>query len=87
MATARKSRDVEPSRNDPDLIRRRKALARRARMARAALGLTQEQVAARAGLVTDTYNAIERGTSNTRLLNLWAVADALEVPLAELFAE
>ena len=50
------------------------------------LRITQEEAAHRAGL-HDTYvSGIERGVRNPSLKNIRAIADALEVPVSELFA-
>ncbi|HYL99769.1 MAG TPA: helix-turn-helix transcriptional regulator [Blastocatellia bacterium] len=56
----------------------------RARMA--AERITQEQLAARAGLTRQTINAIANGkVANVQLPTLQAIADALGLKLAELF--
>jgi transcriptional regulator with XRE-family HTH domain len=49
-------------------------------------GLTQEQLAERAGISVDFLSLIERGKSSPSFENLDELADALDVPVAELFS-
>ena len=56
------------------------------RTVRHRLGITQEEAAHRAGLHVTYISGIERGVRNPSLKNIKAVADALEVPVVELFA-
>lgn len=51
---------------------------------REAQGATQEAVAHKAGVTAATYGLIERGQSNPTWATLTDIADALEVPIAEL---
>ena len=61
------------------------AFGRQVRTLRHRLGITQEEAAHRAGLHVTYISGIERGVRNPSLKNIKAVADALEVPVAELF--
>ncbi len=49
-------------------------------------GLTQEEVAHRAGIHVTYLSGVERGVRNPSLKNIRAIADALGVPVAALFA-
>ena len=51
------------------------------------LGITQEQLAERVGRGKSYICNIERGTRTTKIENLPALADALEVPISELMGE
>jgi transcriptional regulator with XRE-family HTH domain len=53
---------------------------------REALGLTQEELADRAGVHRTYLSDVERGTRNLSLVNIDRLAAALRVPLSELFA-
>ncbi len=55
------------------------------RALRAVLSLTQAQVASRAGVTLAQYRTLERGASEPSVDRLMRVADALGVPVAELF--
>ena len=50
------------------------------------LGLTQEDLADRAGIHRTYLSDVERGTRNLSLVNIERLAAALEVKLSELFA-
>lgn len=52
--------------------------------ARHKAGLTQAQVAKKAGINANAYAKIERGESNSRPVTLKKIARALEVDLAKL---
>lgn len=54
------------------------------RSKRLAAGLSQEDLAHRAGLHRTYVGGIERGERNVALLNIYALADALEVTLGDL---
>jgi transcriptional regulator with XRE-family HTH domain len=54
---------------------------------REALGLTQEDLAALAGIHRTYVSDVERGTRNLSLANIERLALALEWPMAVLFAE
>ena len=62
-----------------------KSLGLRIRQARLAAGLSQEELAFRAGVHRTYLGLIERGTSNITLINYAKVADALELPICHLF--
>jgi len=49
------------------------------------LGISQEELAARCGLDRAYVGGIERGERNPSLKNIGIIANALGVPLAELF--
>lgn len=57
------------------------------RAARLQANLTQEAVAARAGMERDSYGRIERGQVSPLLDSLLDIADAIGVPLAHLVSE
>lgn len=54
------------------------------RQARLHANLTQDEVVRRSGLPRNTFLRVEAGTTDARLSWLIAIADALDVPLAEL---
>ncbi|MCH7923467.1 MAG: helix-turn-helix transcriptional regulator [Nitrospinae bacterium] len=56
------------------------------RLHRANLGISQEELADHAGLHRTYISDIERGTRNVSLLNLVRLADALRVPISNLFS-
>jgi len=53
---------------------------------RAERGVSQETVALEAGLNRGYYSGIERGVRNVALANIVKIADALGVPVSEVFA-
>lgn len=55
------------------------------RAMRTAKGISQEELAFRAGVHRTYLSGIERGERNPSLKNIAAIAEALQVPLAELF--
>jgi transcriptional regulator with XRE-family HTH domain len=55
------------------------------KMRREELGLTQEELAHRAGIHRTYLSDIERGTRNVSLINVERLADALSVRLTVLF--
>ena len=57
------------------------------RKQRKSLGLSQEELAARAGLHRTYIGMIERAEKNITLENIAKIADALGVPICELFKE
>lgn len=50
-------------------------------------GMSQEQLADKAGMDRKTVNRIEQGVHSVRLDNVWLLAQALEVDVRDLFAE
>ncbi|MEU0522783.1 helix-turn-helix domain-containing protein [Streptomyces niveus] len=66
---------------------RRRAVGNRIRAARIQAGLTQEAVALRAGMNYGHYNRIEQGHASPLLDTLFRLADAIDVPLADLVRE
>jgi transcriptional regulator with XRE-family HTH domain len=68
---------------DPDLIK----LGRGVRRCRKRVGLSQEELAERAGLHRNYVGLVERGERNATAAALLALARALQVPPAELWAE
>jgi len=64
----------------------RAAFGRRVRELRHKMGISQEELAHRAGLHWTYVGGIERGERNPALKNIGRLARALGVTLAELFA-
>lgn len=60
-------------------------IALRLRNRRKALGLTQEQLAERAGVHPTYIGQVERGEKNITVKKLCAICEALDYPLAALF--
>ncbi len=56
------------------------------KLRREELGLTQEDLAEKAGIHRTYLSDVERGTRNLSLLNIERLAGALAVSMAELFA-
>ncbi len=66
------------------VLTRRRAIGDQIRAARLHANLTQEAVAAQAGMDRATYNRIEQGHASALLDSLLLIADAIGVPLADL---
>jgi transcriptional regulator with XRE-family HTH domain len=69
-------------------VRRATVLARfgkTLRELRTERGLSQDELAARAGLDRNYIGMIERGERNPAIVNVVKIADALDVPPSELF--
>jgi transcriptional regulator with XRE-family HTH domain len=64
----------------------REQFGNRVRLLRSNDGLTQEQLAERAGISVDFLSLIERGKNSPSFDNLEDLADALGVTVAELFS-
>lgn len=60
-------------------------LGLRIRELRQQAGLTQEGAAERLGMLTPNYARIEQGRSNVTVDTLVRIANALDVPLVEMF--
>lgn len=68
--------------NDP-----RAAFGQALRRLRLGKGLSQEDLAARAGIHRTYVGDVERGTRNIALVNMTRLAHALQIPLSELVEE
>ncbi|MEW1551594.1 helix-turn-helix domain-containing protein [Streptomyces tsukubensis] len=68
----------------PRIVARRRRIAARIRAARIQARLTQERLALDVGMDRSGYQRIEHGTNSPQLDTLLAIADALNIPLAEL---
>ena len=66
----------------PDLV----ALGQTIRRLRREADLTQEELAARAGISANYVGEIERGECNPSVLVMFALARGLDVPATRLFA-
>jgi DNA-binding XRE family transcriptional regulator len=75
-----------PARSNPPSKRLRE-FGRRVRAAREAMGLSQEALADVAGLHRTYIGSIERGERNLSIANVYALADALRVPVCELLPD
>ena len=64
----------------------REKFGNRVRLLRSDRGLTQEQLAERAGISVDFLSLIERGKNSPSFENLEPLADALGVSVAHLFS-
>jgi transcriptional regulator with XRE-family HTH domain len=79
---------VPPRPEDPERARERLVtFGRRLRQLRTWRELSQEALAARAGLSRDYIARLEQGRVSPGLLPLWDLADAFEIRLAELLDE
>ncbi len=65
----------------------RQRLGQNIRRLRRARGLAQEKFALQFGIDRTYVSGIERGARNPSVIIVQRFADALEVPIAELFAE
>lgn len=64
----------------------REKFGNRVRLLRSERGLTQEQLAERAGISVDFLSLIERGRNSPSFENLDQLADALDISVAQLFS-
>jgi transcriptional regulator with XRE-family HTH domain len=72
----------------PDWIRpRQQALGRRIADLRKAADLSQDQLADRAGMERRSIQRYENAVRTPRITDLWLIAEALDVPVADLLAE
>jgi transcriptional regulator with XRE-family HTH domain len=67
--------------------RRLQHFGERMRALRLEAGLSQEQLATKAGIHRTYIGGVERGERNLSLLNIMRIADALGVPPASLFRD
>lgn len=74
------------ARSAPAVVKALVQFGKRIRELRLALGYTQEQVAERAKLDAKHVQAMESGKSNATIATIVALAKALHVTVAELFA-
>jgi transcriptional regulator with XRE-family HTH domain len=63
-----------------------RAVATRVRERRLELGISQEELALRAGLHRTYVSDIERGNRNIAITNVVRLADALQLPVADIFS-
>ncbi|MCY1073633.1 helix-turn-helix domain-containing protein [Archangium lansingense] len=68
----------KPRTEDPQTVAVRRSFGKAARAARLRLGLTQAQVARRAGTTSDVYGRVERGDMMPSVPSLLRLCDALE---------
>ena len=73
--------------SDVSCLKIAKALGRAIRARRESLGLSQEELAAGAGVHRTYLGAIERGERNPSLRNICRIARALSIPLSVLLGE
>ncbi|WP_236833828.1 helix-turn-helix domain-containing protein [Blastococcus sp. KM273129] len=66
---------------------RSRALGDRLRQARRAADLTQEALAQASGVGTEHVQRIERGAGNPTVATLYALSDALHIPIANLLPQ
>lgn len=69
----------------PERAKALDVLARRIRSLRERLGITQEEFASRCGISVSFASLLERGERSPSYETLLQIAEALEIPLAELF--
>ncbi|MET8411729.1 helix-turn-helix transcriptional regulator [Streptomyces sp. NPDC005195] len=72
---------------DLAVLARREALGRRLKALRGAAGLSQAQLARAAGMNRVFYVGVEGGRRNVSLDKVFALADALNVDVGELFRD
>ncbi|MFE7514407.1 helix-turn-helix domain-containing protein [Streptomyces sp. NPDC057540] len=70
-----------------DLIAYRRHVGERLRTTREGAGLTQQQLAERAGLEKQAISVIENAHVSPRLDTLWRIARAMDTTIAELVSE
>jgi putative transcriptional regulator len=84
-APASEPASVPPTQR-PDYVReRREAFGDVVREHRVAAGLSQEALAERCGVDRKSISRMETGTFSPRLDSVFNVADALDIPVSELF--
>lgn len=70
-----------------DILRRRLALGVRIRLAREAIGMSQDSLAELAGLTRVSISHIETGVHSPTVDRLMMIADAVRVPLSVLIRD
>lgn len=70
-----------------DVLRRRRALGVRIRLAREAVNMSQERLGELAGLTRASVSRIETGTHALVVDRLWLIADAVGVPASGLIRD
>ncbi|MGW8762383.1 helix-turn-helix domain-containing protein [Streptomyces sp. NPDC055815] len=70
-----------------DLIAYRRRVGDRLRVTREGAGLTQQQLAERAGLEKQAISVIENAHQSPRLDTLWRIAHAMDTTVAELVSD
>jgi len=75
---------MPPDPPSPRVLSVRRAVGDNIRAARLHANLTQEKLGERAGLDRQSINRIEQGHASPILDNLVRIADALDIPLADL---
>lgn len=78
---------VLDDRPDADRAAFRAAVGSRVRFARSLRGLTQHELAGRAGVSRTFVSSIERGTHGLDAWQLWLVAQAVDRPLGWLLGD
>ena len=72
--------------SSPDRVReRRNTFGEAVRERRLAAGMTQEELAERAGVDRKSISRMETGAYSPSLDRVWRVADALQISLADFF--
>jgi len=77
--------EVRPAEETPRAKHLLQLLARRIRLLREERGMTQEEFAARCGISVSFASLLERGERSPSYETLVQVAEALQLPLSELF--
>lgn len=82
---------TRPSQNNPERVaaweRRRREVGRRIRALRMEQGLTQEALALRSGVTRNVLIDVEHGRRGLLYERLFDIADALQVPAADLLVD
>lgn len=78
---------IDQSKVNDSCVVREKPLGQRLRAARDASGLSQERLAARAGVSRETVRRLEHSANEGRVTTILKLAKALDVPVAALLGE
>jgi transcriptional regulator with XRE-family HTH domain len=65
----------------------RRTVGANAKRLRRAAGISQAELAERMGIDRAYVSGLEQGARNPTIITLWHMAKALDVPVAEFFAE